>query len=205
MAPSDKPVCLIIGGSRGIGRQVAVDLARNGYHSKSSTARASQLPASRNTTSNILAQSSSPPKPPRMPLRFPHRHSHQTLTRRNPPSTPSSARSQRPAAPRSPCPLTCATRTMSRTSSTRSSAASAGSTCWSTTPAPSGGRPSRPRRSSASSCSNRSIQRACTPLCQRPYRILAARAGRVASSWSHRRFTRGFSGGKLPTRWGRWP
>ncbi|POR32828.1 hypothetical protein TPAR_06963 [Tolypocladium paradoxum] len=29
--PSDKPVALVVGASRGIGRQVAVDLARNGY------------------------------------------------------------------------------------------------------------------------------------------------------------------------------
>lgn len=28
---SNKPVALIVGASRGIGRQVAVDLARNGY------------------------------------------------------------------------------------------------------------------------------------------------------------------------------
>ncbi|PNY26931.1 hypothetical protein TCAP_03120 [Tolypocladium capitatum] len=29
--PSDKPVALVVGASRGIGRQVAIDLARNGY------------------------------------------------------------------------------------------------------------------------------------------------------------------------------
>jgi hypothetical protein len=28
---SNKPVALVVGASRGIGRQVAVDLARNGY------------------------------------------------------------------------------------------------------------------------------------------------------------------------------
>jgi NAD(P)-dependent dehydrogenase (short-subunit alcohol dehydrogenase family) len=28
---SSKPVAIIVGGSRGIGRQVAVDLAKNGY------------------------------------------------------------------------------------------------------------------------------------------------------------------------------
>lgn len=31
MATSGKPVALVVGASRGIGRQVAVDLARNGY------------------------------------------------------------------------------------------------------------------------------------------------------------------------------
>lgn len=35
---SKKPVALVVGASRGIGRQVAVDLARNGYAGMSSFA-----------------------------------------------------------------------------------------------------------------------------------------------------------------------
>lgn len=31
MAPSNKPVALVVGASRGIGRQVAVDFAAHGY------------------------------------------------------------------------------------------------------------------------------------------------------------------------------
>lgn len=31
MAPSSKPVALVVGASRGIGRQVAVDFAAHGY------------------------------------------------------------------------------------------------------------------------------------------------------------------------------
>ena len=34
-----RPVCLVIGASRGIGRQVAIDLARNGYYGKSTLSR----------------------------------------------------------------------------------------------------------------------------------------------------------------------
>jgi len=47
---SNKPVCLVIGASRGIGRQVAVDLAKNGYYvvvSAKTTSDASSIPASR--------------------------------------------------------------------------------------------------------------------------------------------------------------
>jgi NAD(P)-dependent dehydrogenase (short-subunit alcohol dehydrogenase family) len=35
MAPSEKQVALVVGASRGIGRQIAVDLAREGYAGKS--------------------------------------------------------------------------------------------------------------------------------------------------------------------------
>lgn len=35
MASESKQVCLVIGASRGIGRQVAVDLAKHGYYGKS--------------------------------------------------------------------------------------------------------------------------------------------------------------------------
>jgi NAD(P)-dependent dehydrogenase (short-subunit alcohol dehydrogenase family) len=35
MAPSEKQVALIVGASRGIGRQIAIDLAREGYAGKS--------------------------------------------------------------------------------------------------------------------------------------------------------------------------
>lgn len=45
----NKPVCLIIGASRGIGRQVAVDMAREGYYvvvSAKSSSDASKIPAS---------------------------------------------------------------------------------------------------------------------------------------------------------------
>lgn len=31
MSPSSTPVALVVGASRGIGRQLAIDLARNGY------------------------------------------------------------------------------------------------------------------------------------------------------------------------------
>lgn len=31
MAPKNKKVALVVGASRGIGRQVAIDLAKNGY------------------------------------------------------------------------------------------------------------------------------------------------------------------------------
>lgn len=34
MKSHEKPVALVIGASRGIGRQVAIDLARNGYYGK---------------------------------------------------------------------------------------------------------------------------------------------------------------------------
>ncbi|OCT49255.1 hypothetical protein CLCR_11311 [Cladophialophora carrionii] len=49
MAASNKQVCLIIGASRGIGRQVAIDLAREGYYvvvSAKTTSDASSIPPS---------------------------------------------------------------------------------------------------------------------------------------------------------------
>ncbi|KIW65621.1 hypothetical protein PV04_07863 [Phialophora macrospora] len=49
MAASNKQVCLIIGASRGIGRQVAIDLAKEGYYvvvAAKTTSDASSIPAS---------------------------------------------------------------------------------------------------------------------------------------------------------------
>lgn len=37
--PSNKEVALVVGASRGIGRQVAIDLAKNGYYGESHDAR----------------------------------------------------------------------------------------------------------------------------------------------------------------------
>jgi NAD(P)-dependent dehydrogenase (short-subunit alcohol dehydrogenase family) len=86
MASKNNKVALVVGASRGIGRQVAIDLAKNGYAGINAF-KSSQMSA------NSVLKLSLQPNPHR--TRMPRSHSHLIRTPRNPRSARSRERSRK--------------------------------------------------------------------------------------------------------------
>lgn len=105
-------VALVVGASRGIGRQIAIDLARDGYAGTAQNWHPT-FPCP------LTAQSSSRPSPPAMPPAA--SRSLRTPTRRSRRPAPSREKSQKPVAPPSPWPSTSETPPVSSASSTTQS------------------------------------------------------------------------------------